>query len=92
VLPLEFLLLDEFTANLDPPNVKALEEAVSAAAREQGLGVLFVTHDLFQARRIADRVSLLWDGRLIESGGRGEFFEAPRDPRTKAFVAGEIAV
>lgn len=90
VLPLKFLLLDEFTANLDPPNVKALEGAVAAAARDQGLGILFVTHDLFQARRLADHVSLLWEGRVIESSPKPEFFETPKDPRAKAFVAGEL--
>ncbi len=92
VLPLEFLLLDEFTANLDPPNVKALEQAAGESAHERGLGVLFVTHDLFQARRIADRVSLLVDGRIVESAPKAEFFEAPQHARAKAFVAGELSV
>jgi tungstate transport system ATP-binding protein len=90
VLPLESLLLDEFTANLDPANVKALEAAVTRSAHEQGIGVMLVTHDLFQARRIADRVSLLWGGRIIETAPRADFFESPRDARTKAFVAGEL--
>jgi tungstate transport system ATP-binding protein len=92
VLPLEFLLLDEFTANLDPANVKALEQAARASATEQGMGVLLVTHDLFQARRIADRVSLLVGGRMVESAAKAEFFEAPQDPRTRAFVAGDLLV
>jgi len=90
VLPLEFLLLDEFTANLDPANVKALEAAVTRSAHEAGLGVLLVTHDLFQARRIADRVSLLIEGSMAESAPKAEFFEAPKDPRARAFVAGEL--
>ena len=92
VLDIEFLLLDEFTANLDPRNVKVLEEAARSYARDEGAGVLLVTHDLFQARRTADRVSLLVDGSLIESADKTDFFESPRDPRTKAFVAGELAV
>jgi tungstate transport system ATP-binding protein len=92
VLPLEFLLLDEFTANLDPANVKALEQAARASAVEQGIGVLLVTHDLFQARRIADRVSLLVGGRIVESAPKPEFFESPKDPRTRAFVAGDLLV
>jgi tungstate transport system ATP-binding protein len=90
VLDLDFLLLDEFTANLDPPNVKALEAALLAGARDRGLGVLAVTHDLFQAKRIADRVTMLWDGAVIESRPKDEFFEAPADPRAKAFVLGEL--
>lgn len=91
VLPLHYLLLDEFTANLDPANVKALEAAVQASARDQKIGILFVTHDMFQARRIADRVTLLVDGKLVESAPKAEFFEAPADPRAKAFVAGELS-
>jgi tungstate transport system ATP-binding protein len=90
VLPLEFLLLDEFTANLDPANVKALEAAVVRSAHEQGLGVLLVTHDMFQARRIADRVSLLVDGKIAESAPKPDFFESPKDARARAFVAGEL--
>jgi len=92
ILDLDFLLLDEFTANLDPRNVKILEEAARSYARDAGAGVLLVTHDLFQARRTADRVSLLVDGSLVESAPKADFFESPRDPRTKAFVAGELAV
>jgi len=92
VLDVDFLLLDEFTANLDPRNVKILEEAARSYARDAGAGVLLVTHDLFQARRTADRVTLLVDGAVVESAPKAEFFESPRDPRTKAFVAGELAV
>jgi tungstate transport system ATP-binding protein len=90
VLPLEFLLLDEFTANLDPSNVKALEAAAVRAAHESRLGVLLVTHDMFQVRRIADRVTLLVDGKVAESARKAEFFEAPKDAQTRAFVAGEL--
>ena len=91
VLERPFLLLDECTANLDPRNVKILEEAIAAQARASKAGVLLVTHDVFQARRLADRVTLLVDGRVVESASKASFFEAPEDPRTRAFVAGELA-
>jgi len=90
VLSLEFLMLDEFTANLDPRNVKILEEAARSYAHDMGLGVLLVTHDLFQARRTADRLTLLVDGKVVETAPKDEFFGAPRDPRTRSFVAGEL--
>jgi tungstate transport system ATP-binding protein len=90
VLSLEFLLLDEFTANLDPRNVKILEEAARSYAHDMGLGVLLVTHDLFQARRTADRLTLLVEGKVVETAPKDEFFGAPRDPRTRSFVAGEL--
>jgi tungstate transport system ATP-binding protein len=89
VLDLSFLLLDEFTANLDPPNVLALERAARAFAHESGGGVLLVTHDLLQARRIADRVSLLADGGIVESAAREQFFASPHDERTARFISGD---
>lgn len=90
VLDVDFLLLDEFTANLDPANVQVLERAARAYAHEERRGVLLVTHDLFQARRLADRVTLLSDGCVVESAPRAQFFEAPADARTRHFLAGEV--
>jgi tungstate transport system ATP-binding protein len=87
----DVLLLDEFTANLDPANVKALETAVREYNRATGASVVLVTHNLFQAKRLARRAALLMDGRIVESGSAAEFFETPRDPRTRAFVHGEFA-
>ncbi len=87
----DLLLLDEFTANLDPANVNALEAAVREYNREAGATVVLVTHNLFQAKRLARRVALLMDGRIVETAPVEEFFESPRDPRAKAFVRGEFA-
>ena len=55
-----------------------------------GLTVIWTTHNLYQARRVADRVGLLWDGRLIEVAATREFFESPREPRTADFLAGRV--
>lgn len=87
----ELLLLDEFTANLDPANVAILERAVTDYRAETGNTIVIVTHNLHQARRIADRTALLLDGRIVELADTRPFFEAPRDPRTRAFVSGEMA-
>jgi tungstate transport system ATP-binding protein len=84
------LLLDEPTANLDPHNIKVIEETVLRLNQEAGCTVVLVTHNLFQARRLAHRVALLLDGRLVEVAAVGPFFEAPTDPRTAAFVRGEM--
>ncbi|HEV8595470.1 MAG TPA: phosphate ABC transporter ATP-binding protein [Thermoplasmata archaeon] len=86
----DLLLLDEFTANLDPANVKALEEAVRAYASESGATIVLVTHNLFQAKRLAKRAALLLGGQFIESADADTFFTNPSDPRTGAFVRGEI--
>jgi len=86
----EVLLLDEFTANLDPANVAQLEAAVTAYHRRSRATVLIVTHNLFQAKRVATRAGFLFDGRIVETGGVEGFFTNPRDGRTKAFVRGEM--
>jgi tungstate transport system ATP-binding protein len=83
------LLLDEPTANLDPANVQAIERAVAEAHR-QGTTIVLVTHNLFQARRLAGRVALLLEGQLAEVADTAAFFEHPRDPRAAAFVRGEM--
>jgi tungstate transport system ATP-binding protein len=84
------LLLDEPTANLDPYNVGLIEDLVRQQNREAGTTVVLVTHQVFQARRLATRVGLLLSGRLIEVSPVSEFFAAPADPRTAAFVRGEM--
>lgn len=84
------LLLDEPTANLDPYNVRLIEEIVREQNRENGVTVVVVTHNVFQARRLAARVGLLLAGQLVELEETQAFFEAPRDPRTAAFVRGDM--
>ncbi len=84
------LLLDEPTANLDPYNVSLIEEVVREMNREQGITVVLVTHNVFQARRLAHRAAFLLGGRLIEAADVRTFFDVPRDPRTAAFVRGEM--
>jgi tungstate transport system ATP-binding protein len=49
-----------------------------------------VTHNVFQARRLAHRVALLLEGQVVEIADTERFFQLPRDPRTAAFVRGEM--
>jgi len=87
----ELLLLDEFSANLDPKNVALMEGQISRYMNEDGSRtVVMVTHNIFQARRMCDRIALMWDGEIIEVADRKKFFEDPDDPRTAAFVKGDI--
>jgi tungstate transport system ATP-binding protein len=90
VLEPDVLLLDEPTANLDPHNVSLIEEIIRSLNREKRTTVVLVTHNIFQARRLADRVGLLLDGSLIELAESEDFFERPRDERTRAFVQGDM--
>ena len=84
------LLLDEPTANLDPYNVALIEKLVSEQNARCGTTIILVTHNIFQARRLAHRTGLLLNGALVELAETPAFFEAPDDPRTAAFVRGEM--
>ena len=61
----EVLLLDEPTANLDPHNVRLIED-VDSRRQARGVTIVLATHQVFQARRLADRTALLLDGRIVE--------------------------
>ncbi|MGH7339530.1 MAG: phosphate ABC transporter ATP-binding protein [Candidatus Rokuibacteriota bacterium] len=86
----DLLLLDEFTANLDPANSRVAEAAVSRYRKNTGATLLFSSHNPHQAKRLADRVALMIDGRLLEVAPTGRFFTSPERPETRAFLAGEI--
>ena len=90
VLSPEVILLDEPTANLDPANVRLIEGLVRDHNARNGTTVVLVTHNVFQARRLATRTGLILDGELVELAPTEEFFSAPRDPRTAAFTSGEF--
>ena len=87
----ELLILDEPTSALDPAATTAIEELL-AAARAQGVRIVLITHDLGQARRLADEVAFLHRGRLVERTPRAEFLACPRSPEAQAFVRGEIVL
>ncbi len=90
VLEPRVLLLDEPTANLDPANVRLIENLIREQNTDHGATVVIVTHNIFQARRLATRVALLLEGELIEIAPGDQFFDDPRDPRTAAFLSGEF--
>src|SRR5215470_9061487 len=85
----EVLLLDEPTASLDPAATRAVETVI-AAFDMAGTKIIMTTHDLGQARRLADEVLFLHKGRLLEYAPAPEFFERPSTPEGRAFVAGEL--
>ena len=85
----EVLFLDEPTASLDPAATKAVEEVVSAM-HQTGTTIVMTTHDLGQARRLADRVLFLNHGRLVEDTPAGLFFQQPQSPEAAAFIRGEL--
>ncbi len=90
VLQPEVLLLDEPTANLDPYNISLIEGIITRLNQTQGTTLVLVTYNIFQARRVAQRVAFLMDGRVVEVSPTADFFNHPKDPRTAAFVRGEM--
>ncbi|MET8308171.1 MULTISPECIES: amino acid ABC transporter ATP-binding protein [unclassified Micromonospora] len=80
------LLFDEPTSALDPEMVnEVLDVMVSLAA--EGMTMIVVTHEMGFARRAADRVVFMDDGRIVESGAPDEFFAAPRTERARDFLS-----
>jgi len=85
----QVLFLDEPTANLDPAATYAVEQTIQEI-HQAGTRVIMTTHDLGQARRIADEVLFLHRGRLKEKALADTFFAAPRNDLAQAFVRGEL--
>jgi tungstate transport system ATP-binding protein len=84
------LLLDEPTANLDPYNVGLIESAIREMNLTKSTTVVLVTHNTFQARRLAHRAALLIDGTLVQIGEMEAYFETPNHPMVEAFMKGKM--
>lgn len=85
----DILLLDEPTSDLDPRNTAIIEEAVREAS-DRGIGVVVATHDMHQAKRVADRVAVFLTDRITEIGPTQRIFTNPSDDRTQQFISGEL--
>jgi tungstate transport system ATP-binding protein len=87
----DILFLDEPTANLDPAATLAIESLVTTA-HDQGTKIVMVTHDVGQARRVADDVVFLDRGRLEERAPAAQFFTNPASARAAAYLEGRLVV
>ena len=85
----EVLFLDEPTANLDP-GASAEVERIIQAIHAAGSKIVMSTHNLGQARRLADEIVFLHDGRVLETGSAEEFFRQPKTAEAAAFIKGEL--
>src|SRR5436190_10429573 len=85
----EVLFLDEPTANLDPGATHEIERVVGAM-HGAGTKIVMVTHNLGQARRLADEVLFLHQGRLLERAPVDRFFKQPASPEAAQFLEGEL--
>jgi tungstate transport system ATP-binding protein len=90
VIEPEVLLLDEPTAHLDPASVALVEKVIQHQKDRTGMTIVWATHNLFQARRVASHAALLLSGKLVEVADAKTFFDSPVDPRTSDFVQGKM--
>jgi ABC-type polar amino acid transport system ATPase subunit len=79
------MLFDEPTSALDPELVGEVLEVMQQLARE-GMTMMVVTHEMGFAREVAQRVIFMDGGRILEEGPPEQFFTAPREERTRAFL------
>lgn len=91
----KILLLDEVTSALDTKSTDLVERFIQSAKERLGCTVLWVTHNLEQAKRAGDETWLLVDGRLVEASATDDFFLHPKTEAAQQFLdskgeAGEI--
>jgi phospholipid/cholesterol/gamma-HCH transport system ATP-binding protein len=90
VLDPEIVLFDEPDSGLDPVRTALLCELIKEVHAENGGCYVVITHDIMSARRVAEHISVLWKGRIVESGPAEELF-ASENPFVRQFLSGESA-
>jgi len=85
----EVLLLDEPTANLDPISTSKIEELITSIIRQYDTTIIMATHDISQGQRLADRIGVLIDGELLQTGDSREVFHYPQNREIARFVGVE---
>jgi tungstate transport system ATP-binding protein len=89
VLEPEVLLLDEPTANLDPISTAKIEQLISHVARQRNTTMIMATHDMSQGQQLSDRIGVLLDGSLVQTGNATDIFRSPRNEAVAHFVGME---
>ena len=82
----KIMLFDEPTSALDPEMIKEVLDIIVGLA-DTGMTMICVTHEMGFARRVADRVVFMNEGRILEDADPTAFFENPTHERTKAFLS-----
>ena len=83
------LLLDEPTANLDPNSAAIIEKAIVSQKSPERI-IVMATHNLAQARRMADQIVHIYGGEIVEVASANDFFENPKCEVSAKFVKGEL--
>ncbi|KQI67777.1 microcin ABC transporter ATP-binding protein [Loktanella sp. 3ANDIMAR09] len=87
----DLLIADEPTTALDVTIQAQILDLLAELKARQGLSMLFITHDLTIVRKIADRVCVMKDGEIVETGPTAEIFGNPQHPYTQMLLAAESA-
>ena len=82
----DLLILDEPTTAMDMESTLAAEKLIRETCSEQGCAIALITHSISQARRIADRVLVLYQGKLIEQGQSTQVLNGPKQEQTRRFL------
>lgn len=90
VIEPEILFLDEPTASLDPHSTTIIEETIRKIKEEKKITIIMITHNVFQAKRLADTVMFMYEGRILDHGSNKEFFEKPKDEKAYRFITGQM--
>ena len=90
VLEPEIVLFDEPDSGLDPVRTALLCELIKEVHAENGGCYVVITHDIMSARRVAEHISVLWKGEIVQSGPAAELF-ASENPFVRQFLSGESA-
>ncbi|WP_171177552.1 ABC transporter ATP-binding protein [Ruegeria sp. HKCCD8929] len=85
----DILIADEPTTALDVTIQAQILELLADLQKAENMGMLFITHDLGIVRRIADRVCVMKDGEIVETGPTAEIFDNPQHPYTQKLLAAE---
>ena len=85
----EILLLDEPTANIEPNSTTLIEKYLIQKVRSSRK-IFFVTHDINQARRLADEIVFIHAGRVIEHSSAENFFKHPKTKEARKYISGKI--
>jgi tungstate transport system ATP-binding protein len=85
----EVLLLDEPSANLDPVSSSKIEDLITGVIKRDAITVIIATHDMSQGQRLADKISVLVNGEIVQTGNAREIFELPKNREVAEFVGME---
>ncbi len=85
----KIILLDEPTANLDPNSSRIIERTIASRRNNETI-IILATHNLGQAKRLADIVVHMHEGKIIEAANMRELFDNPQQEITRKFVHGEL--